>query len=64
MFHVGIFKNGQKNTLIIDCSTISPVGAADLNKKAKQHGMTYVDAPVTGAIIGARAGTLTFMVGA
>lgn len=40
------------------------MAAADLNKKAKSAGMTYVDAPVSGGVTGAAAGTLTFMVGA
>jgi 3-hydroxyisobutyrate dehydrogenase len=40
------------------------MAAADLNKKAHQIGMTYVDAPVSGGVTGAAAGTLTFMVGA
>lgn len=40
------------------------MAAADLNKKAKNAGMTYVDAPVSGGVTGAAAGTLTFMVGA
>lgn len=59
----GLFKNAKKNSLIIDCSTISPMAAEDLNQKAKSHGMTYVDAPVSGGVTGAAAGTLTFMVG-
>lgn len=59
----GLFKNAKKNSLIIDCSTISPMAAEDLNQKAKSFGMTYVDAPVSGGVTGAAAGTLTFMVG-
>jgi 3-hydroxyisobutyrate dehydrogenase len=35
-----------------------------LNSAAKTHGITYVDAPVSGGVTGAAAGTLTFMVGA
>lgn len=50
--------------MIIDSSTISPVVASQLNKKAKDFGITYVDAPVSGGVGGATAGTLTFMVGA
>lgn len=40
------------------------MAAEDLNKKAKQHNLTYIDAPVSGGVTGASAGTLTFMVGA
>ncbi len=61
---LGLFKNAKKNSLIIDSSTISPVVASQLNKKAKEAGITYVDAPVSGGVGGATAGTLTFMVGA
>ena len=35
-----------------------------LNATGKKHKMTYVDAPVSGGVTGAAAGTLTFMVGA
>jgi 3-hydroxyisobutyrate dehydrogenase len=38
--------------------------AIELNQQAKSKGMTYVDAPVSGGVTGAQAGTLTFMVGA
>jgi 3-hydroxyisobutyrate dehydrogenase len=38
--------------------------AIELNNAAKAKGMTYVDAPVSGGVTGAQAGTLTFMVGA
>lgn len=48
---------------MIDCSTISPMVAEDLSKSAKNQGMTYIDAPVSGGVTGAAAGTLTFMVG-
>lgn len=61
---VGLFKNAAKNSLIIDCSTISPIVAKDLNAEGKKSGKIYVDAPVSGGVTGAEAGTLTFMVGA
>jgi 3-hydroxyisobutyrate dehydrogenase len=38
--------------------------AMQLNAEAKKHGMTYLDAPVSGGVTGAAQGTLTFMVGA
>ena len=61
---LGLFKNAPKNSLIIDSSTISPVVSKELNAKAKKIGMSYVDAPVSGGVQGAVAGTLTFMIGA
>ena len=60
----GLFKNASPNSLIIDSSTISPIVAMNLNQSGKKHSMTYVDAPVSGGVTGAAAGTLTFMVGA
>ena len=35
-----------------------------LNASGRNHGITFVDAPVSGGVTGAAAGTLTFMVGA
>lgn len=64
LFVVGLFRNAKKDSLVIDCSTISPTVAMSLNSAAKAHGITYVDAPVSGGVTGAAAGTLTFMVGA
>ncbi len=60
----GLFKNAKAGSLIIDCSTIAPMVAAELNKNAKNYKMDYVDAPVSGGVTGAAAGTLSFMVGA
>jgi 3-hydroxyisobutyrate dehydrogenase len=60
----GLFLNAAKNSLIIDCSTISPTVAMSLNAAGKSHDITFVDAPVSGGVTGAAAGTLTFMVGA
>ena len=62
--NLGLFKNGKKGSLIIDSSTIAPSVSKSLNQKGKNYGMTYVDAPVSGGVGGATAGTLTFMVGA
>lgn len=53
----------EKNSLIIDCSTIAPSVAINLTKKAEEHNLIYVDAPVSGGVTGAAAGTLTIMVG-
>lgn len=47
----------------IDMSTISPHATRELADEAKRHGISWLDAPVTGLDIGARNGTLTIMVG-
>ena len=44
-------------------STINPQAAGQFNADAKKLGLTYLDTPMSGGITGARAGTLTFMVG-
>lgn len=49
--------------LIIDASTISPEDARLLATAAGERGFNYLDAPVSGGIGGAQAGTLTFIVG-
>jgi len=59
----GIFASAKPNTLIIDCSTIDPVVSKELNADAVTAGHRMVDAPVSGGVAGATAGTLTFMVG-
>ena len=50
-------------TLVIDCSTIAPENAVNLYNAAKAKGITTLDAPVSGGVGGAKAGTLTFIVG-
>ncbi|KAJ8958774.1 hypothetical protein NQ314_006373 [Rhamnusium bicolor] len=59
----GILKGIPKNSLLVDCSTIAPKTAQDLSKIAKSNGIRFLDAPVSGGVVGAEAATLTFMVG-
>jgi len=49
--------------ILIDCSTIDIATAHDVIGKAEARGYVMVDAPVSGGIAAAEAGTLTFMVG-
>jgi len=58
-----IFAHASKNTLIIDCSTIDVATTRNLAKSANEHGFSYVDAPVSGGIMGATNASLTFMCG-
>ncbi|MEV6258839.1 3-hydroxyisobutyrate dehydrogenase [Nocardia sp. NPDC051911] len=50
-------------TLFIDSSTISVDDAIFVHEVANKHGFDHLDAPVSGGVAGAVAGTLTFMVG-
>lgn len=59
----GVFANGTKGSLVIDCSTIDPVASRELNQEAVANGFRMIDAPVSGGVTGAEAGTLTFMIG-
>ena len=53
----------QPGSVVIDCSTISPKGAQQAAAQLERIGVRYIDAPVTGGTEGARAGTLTVLVG-
>ncbi|MGC6399713.1 3-hydroxyisobutyrate dehydrogenase [Sphingomonas sp. FW199] len=50
-------------TLLMDCSTIDVATARAVAEAAATRGLLAVDAPVSGGIAAANAGTLTFMVG-
>lgn len=51
------------NAILVDCSTIDVTTAREVAETATSHGIAFVDAPVSGGIAGAKAGTLTFMAG-
>jgi 3-hydroxyisobutyrate dehydrogenase len=58
------FLRGAKpGTLLLDSSTIDPDTSKDMAALAKAKGVTYLDCPVSGGVVAAKAGTLTFMVG-
>ncbi|MCE8015329.1 3-hydroxyisobutyrate dehydrogenase [Halomonas sp. MCCC 1A17488] len=59
----GLFGALEGKPLIIDASTISPEDARTVGEAAAERGLTYLDAPVSGGVGGAQAGTLTFIVG-
>ncbi len=53
----------KPGALLIDTSTISVDDARTINAQAGERGLAQIDAPVSGGIKGATAGTLAFMVG-
>ena len=53
----------SSGALLIDTSTISVDDARAVNAQATERGLAQIDAPVSGGIKGATAGTLAFMVG-
>ena len=58
-----VFDNVAPDTLLIDSSTIDVATARDVGAMAAERGLEMLDAPVSGGVGGAEAGTLTFMVG-
>jgi len=57
------FADAKPGTLFIDSSTIDVATARDMASEAARRGFAMLDAPVSGGVGGATAGTLTFMVG-
>ena len=58
-----VIPNADKSAILIDCSTIDGATARAVESQAADAGLEMVDAPVSGGIAAADAGTLTFMVG-
>jgi 3-hydroxyisobutyrate dehydrogenase len=63
VYETGIFPQARPGALLIDCSTIDPNVTRTLSAAASARKMRMIDAPVSGGVGGAEAGTLTFMVG-
>jgi 3-hydroxyisobutyrate dehydrogenase len=59
----GLLRTAREGSLMIDSSTIDVTTARDVHAAAKLAGVDFLDAPVSGGVGGAAAGTLTFMVG-
>ncbi len=59
----GLMDRVSKNCLVIDSSTIDAGTAREMAAAAEERGISFVDAPVSGGVGGAVAGTLAFMVG-
>ncbi|MFS0718556.1 3-hydroxyisobutyrate dehydrogenase [Arthrobacter sp. 1P04PC] len=60
----GLLAGAAPGTMFLDCSTINVDEAREASALAVEAGHRAVDAPVSGGVVGAEAGTLTFMVGA
>jgi 2-hydroxymethylglutarate dehydrogenase len=59
----GVLSSMQSGRTIIDMSTNSPTVVRNLAAKTKAKGVTFLDAPVSGGVRGARNATLAIMVG-
>jgi 3-hydroxyisobutyrate dehydrogenase len=58
-----VFGAAPLSAVLMDCSTIDVATAREVAEAAAARGYAMVDAPVSGGIAAANAGTLTFMVG-
>lgn len=58
-----LFNLVKKDALVIDSSTIDAETAKHVAAEGKKQGVSFIDAPVSGGVGGAVAGTLSFMVG-
>src|SRR4029078_8431631 len=63
VFHDDVAPNAKKGALLIDCSTIDVASARDVVEALDKLVFDFVDAPVSGGIAAAAAGTLALMVG-
>ena len=59
----GLIQHMHQHMLYIDCSTIDAETARDLHSASEAKGFLMLDAPVSGGVAAAAAGTLTFMCG-
>lgn len=59
----GIAEGVGPNKLVIDMSSISPTATKQFAEKINATGAQYLDAPVSGGEVGAKAGSLSIMVG-
>ena len=58
-----IIQHMRHGSIFLDCSTVDVESAKSVAEISKNYGIIPLDAPVSGGIGGAEAGTLTFMVG-
>jgi 3-hydroxyisobutyrate dehydrogenase-like beta-hydroxyacid dehydrogenase len=57
-----VFENSPELEILVLCSTLSPRYLEDLKTRVPQH-ITLIDAPMSGAVIAAEQGRLSFMLG-
>jgi 3-hydroxyisobutyrate dehydrogenase len=63
LVYADVMKHASEGSLFIDCSTIDVDTARQVSSEAESAGFEMIDAPVSGGVGGAVAGTLTFMCG-
>jgi 3-hydroxyisobutyrate dehydrogenase-like beta-hydroxyacid dehydrogenase len=59
----GLLAGCRRGTVLVDMSTIGPIAARDVGRRCAEHGIGFVDAPVSGSVTTAQTGELLAMVG-
>jgi 2-hydroxy-3-oxopropionate reductase len=59
----GVAGGLSRGKIVVDMSSISPLATKEFAKKINACGADYLDAPVSGGEVGAKAASLTIMVG-
>jgi 2-hydroxymethylglutarate dehydrogenase len=59
----GLIERAKPGTILIDLSSVLPSTPRKLEPRARQRGVHFLEAPVSGGVSGARAATLAIMVG-
>jgi len=54
---------GSSGKIVVDCSSIDPIATKDFARRITALGAGYIDAPVSGGEVGAKAASLTIMCG-
>lgn len=59
----GVAETLRSGQIVVDMSSISPIATREFAAKVRSKGADYIDAPVSGGEVGAKAASLTIMVG-
>lgn len=59
----GLIHGAAPGTVIVDCSTVSPIASKEIARILEEKQVRFLDAPCTGSKAGAETGTLSFMIG-
>jgi 3-hydroxyisobutyrate dehydrogenase len=59
----GLLSGVKKGSIFIDCTSGDPATSREIASRLKERGIAFIDAPVSGGVKGAEAGTLTIMCG-
>jgi 2-hydroxy-3-oxopropionate reductase len=63
LFNQGVVAALAAGAVVIDCSSIAPKAAREHAQRLAERGIRHIDAPVSGGVVGAAAGTLAIMAG-